>query len=491
MIRTGLETREDMDAFLEEIEDMLKIRSEVGANTAIQFSFTPLVIYDDIPLRYEPRITARESLENSKTMGYFLDEVHKLAEKYDCYIRVKFNGRGPGTFIEQSLIDGGRTYTKVLVRMSLDDNLDYQRNFGDAHRDSLIKWCDHYHIDYRDIFRERAENEIFWSDSIQFVTEKRIKEWHDMHLKHDYAHGYCLKTNSSKGRCYACGTCPTPQDIKEITTRELPHIPVEKVISDMLTGKRVRSITRFVFNKKDEWKIYSNETLAHYITSQFLQLDDRLVDAFHIVKANSSTWLAQNDQKDWYSGYVVFDVEWKDLVSANELKQYVSKVNEKLHIGKIVNVFDIDEQMELSTKAYVQYIIPITDRSLGYITEKFNNFDWQVKQVTKGAAGPEVIKKYMPELKSNILFVPHGSSVLAYMNLPITVSPYYVLSSMFGMNVHLCMGYTPKVVGVSTPSDLVCKNDGNTAMYDCLKNVQLSECAVCRGKKLLYVLTHK
>ena len=41
-----------------------------------------------------------------------------------------------------------------------------KETLGDKHRDSLIKWCSHYGIDHRDIFREREVDEIFWSLTI-------------------------------------------------------------------------------------------------------------------------------------------------------------------------------------------------------------------------------------------------------------------------------------------------------------------------------------
>lgn len=388
------------------------------------------------------------------------------------------------------LLDGGRSFTKVICRMTLDDSLDYQRNFSDPHRDSLIKWCDFYHIDYRDIFRERDADEIFWSDSVQFVTPKRLAEWHEMHLKHNYSHGYCLKTNSSGGKCYGCGTCPSGADIKSVTQRNLSHMPVSEAIAN-LAGQRVRTVTRFVFDKVSAWNIYSNDTLAHYVTSQMLQRDDSLVKAFHKVNCNNTSWVSDNDQKDWYSGFVVWDVEWKDLVYAADLQKFVDDVNSTLHIGKIKAIYDIDSSMELSTKANASYVAMIDDISLGRITERFNAFDWNVKVVEKAAQGAEVVKHFMPELRDKILFVPSGSSVLCFMNLPITISPYYALSSILGIPEAVCRHYNFRVTDVGMPSDIVCRNDGNVASYSCTLNKQLSECPVCRGKKVLYLLTHK
>jgi hypothetical protein len=284
--------------------------------------------------------------------------------------------------------------------------------------------------------------------------------------------------------------CPSGKDIKNITQRELSHIPVQDVINSF-AGKRVRTVTRVIFEKKDEWKFYSNNTLAHYVTSKILQLDDELVKAFHMIPRNNTSWVADNDQKDWYSGYCVFDIEWKEPIFAKDITKYAAVVNKDLHVGAIKAIYDIDKTQELSTKYNASYISLLKGISLGKITERFNNFDWQVKIVSKGAQGPEVTKKYMPELKDKILFVPHGSEVYCFMNLPITVSPYYVLSSILGIPEPAARTQTFKCVDVGIASDIVCKNDGIDANFSCIVNKQLAECPVCRGKKQLYLMTRK
>ncbi len=491
MVRAGTETEADWLEFLDTLEDMLKIRDEVGANTAFQFSFTPLVVYDNIPLRYEPRVTAQQSYEDVRNMGWVLDKVRELGDRYNCYIKCKFNGRGPGTFIEQMLLDGGRTFTKPLIRMCLDDGLDYQRNFADKHKESLVRWCKHYGIDVTDIFRERDNDEIFWSDSIQFVTETRLKEWHDMHIKHDYYHGYCLKTNSSPGKCYGCKTCPDAKAIQSIINRDLSHIPLSEVISN-LAGQRVRSVTRFIINKAVSWKMYSNETLCHYVTSQFLQLDDSLVKAFHMVGKNNTSWASNNDQKDWFGGYVICDVEWKDLITAEYLKKYVDEVNKKLHIAKVVEIYDIAKNLELDTKANVSYIAEWPGITIGRVSERISNFDWMIKTIEKGASGEAaVVKKFMPELKDRLLFIPYKTGTLAFMNLPITLNPHWVMSSFMGMNEPACRQYDFKVTDVGTASDIVCKTEGcsHYANYSYILNKQLAQCPVCRGKAMLYKMS--
>ena len=87
----------DIDDFISEIDEMLAIKAEMGANTSLQFNVTPLVLYSQIPLRYMPRRTAEMSFKRERTMRDLLSLSRKT-------IRIKFNGRGCGTWIEQLVL---------------------------------------------------------------------------------------------------------------------------------------------------------------------------------------------------------------------------------------------------------------------------------------------------------------------------------------------------------------------------------------------------
>lgn len=129
LIITGQETEEDFEDWKSEINEMLAIREKLGANTAIQISHTPLVIYGTIPLRWLPRNTAKNSFENNKTMTDMVDFYREKG------IRGKYNGRGPGTFIEQLLLDLGFAGTDFLVDVALNEGLVYERHFGEKDKE--------------------------------------------------------------------------------------------------------------------------------------------------------------------------------------------------------------------------------------------------------------------------------------------------------------------------------------------------------------------
>ena len=43
-------------------------------------------------------------------------------------------------------------------------------------------------------------------------------------------------------------------------------------------------------------------------------------------------------QKDWYSGYAVFDVHWKERVTASQLLEMKDEINKKLTVAEVVDI---------------------------------------------------------------------------------------------------------------------------------------------------------
>lgn len=61
----------------------------MGCNTALTYTFTPLVVYDNTKLRWMARTTAYESLYGLKTLDYFFEQ--KEARGLRGEFRQKFN----------------------------------------------------------------------------------------------------------------------------------------------------------------------------------------------------------------------------------------------------------------------------------------------------------------------------------------------------------------------------------------------------------------
>jgi intein/homing endonuclease len=86
LIATGQETEEDIQDFITEIDEMIAIRDRMGANHSYQFNVTPLVLYSQIPLRYLPRVTAKNSYLSVRNMQTLIQACQERS------IRIKFNG---------------------------------------------------------------------------------------------------------------------------------------------------------------------------------------------------------------------------------------------------------------------------------------------------------------------------------------------------------------------------------------------------------------
>lgn len=73
MIISGRETKEDYDEWFHTLERICEIRDEMGTNTGLQISNTPLVHYQQTPIGWMERITARNSLYGKKNQQYYIE----------------------------------------------------------------------------------------------------------------------------------------------------------------------------------------------------------------------------------------------------------------------------------------------------------------------------------------------------------------------------------------------------------------------------------
>lgn len=83
-------TKEDWDEFLNLVKRADNLKKEMGCNTSLSYTFTPLVVYDNTKLRWMARTTAYESLYGLKTLDYFFEQ--KEARGLKGAFRQKFNG---------------------------------------------------------------------------------------------------------------------------------------------------------------------------------------------------------------------------------------------------------------------------------------------------------------------------------------------------------------------------------------------------------------
>lgn len=487
MVISGQETQEDMDEFLSEIQEMLDIRNSMGATTAIMMSFTPLVVYDQTALRWLERKTAWMSFKGEKSMMYFAEKLRPMDA------RAKYHAKGPGTFIEQLMLDTHRQGTKMLVDVTINKGLGFTRNFNLKVKDLLLESCDELGIDYMDIFRERDLDEILPSDVFEFVTDETIEAWKEMHRKKDWFGHYCLKTQSNEGHCYACKTCPSAEAIKNVVARALEKTTFEEVMSKLRQFKP-SFYTRIVIETKGCCQIHNKEALAHYITSLFLRRDSHLRDNFHSIGHTTSEWTGAEGQKDWFTGKCVWDMKWICDVGIDRIRNLIDDINNSgdLVDCKILAVRESSKDTLVKRQDIVSYIVRIPNYSAQKFQEKIQNFNGQVR-VFEAQTGPTLkgfkFKKIQDNtLKDKICCANKHQDLYLGMVLPIYYSPYATLASITGMSYEKLVRETDVIV-------LDHMKDAQIICNTCDKGQALSlvdnklRCPYCANKKVVYQLT--
>ena len=140
--------------------------------------------------------------------------------------------RGPGTYIEQLILDLGQAGQGVLETLSLDKGMLYYRHFSKKDLALIQEAMAEHGIDMYANLRERDVNEPFPGDVIEFVSPKLLQEWKDRHTNRDFYHQICLKTRSNPNpRCFGCNTCHTAEEIKNVVHRTIDST---KTIDDVI-----------------------------------------------------------------------------------------------------------------------------------------------------------------------------------------------------------------------------------------------------------------
>lgn len=485
MITCGQENEDDIQDFISEIDEMLAIRDEMGANTSLQFNVTPLVLYSQIPLRWLPRITAKNSFLGVRNMQTLIKACQERS------IRIKFNGRGCGTWLEQLILDFGPIGTDWMVATTLDQGMMYVRNFGDKDKTRAVTELEKRGYDPLFFVEERPENWIFPNDHIKYAEDKLIKMWYERHKNMNFDTQLCLKTPAnSHPKCYNCGACKTPEEKKRMVARELKdEMSLDEVIERLSDSRHVDTV-RVVAKMNSEWDIYNRESLCHYLTAQFLQESEEIERAFYAVGKTSTTWLSNNGQKGWFGGNFAWDIQLKERIPLGEFERSIEGINQRLKSCKIVRVFGDSKELPIKRESVISFIGQTSQYSMSQLKDKLANFDWDIKVAVKSMGGQlDTETKHMPELKERVLFVPKGNTILIYCSLPASVNPYLVMSSILGKGYEKMLDeFRFNIVDQGIETDSTCKC-GKHLLYSQIEGKQKLRCPVCEGKLYLAKLS--
>lgn len=481
MIMTGQETEEDILDFIDEIDEMLKIKAEMGANTSLQFNVTPLVFYSQIALRYLPRKTAEMSYKKERTMQTLIKACQERS------IRIKFNGRGCGTWIEQLLLDYGPAGTDWLTAVSIDRDMIYLRNFGDKDQVKATEELQRRGYDPLFFTKARPLDWIFPNDHIEYASEQLIQQWRDRTEQMNFDTALCLKTPASQHpKCSGCGMCKTPEEIKKMVGRNLyDEHTVDQVIEMFSDNRHVESV-RIVAKVKPDWYFYNRDPMSHYITAQFLKRDKRLEKSFYALGKNTTTWLSSNGQKGWFGGTFAFDVKLKERVPSELFEKYINEINSELKSCEVVRVLPETKALPMKIGSDIACLGKTAAYSMSQIKDKLSNFNWDVKIAVKSMGGGlDLEPKHMPELKEKVLFVQNGREVLIYTSLPANINPYLLMASIIGKGYEKILDeFQFNVLDQGIETDATCKC-GRHLTYSQFTGKNESVCQICKGKLVL------
>ena len=425
MIMTGLETEQDMDAFLDEYTEIVKMKKEMGANTSIRVTFTPLVFYEGVPIQWAPRKTAYMAMEGTKSMGYLIKGLKALG------IRSKFNGRGLGTFYQQSVIDLGRQATRTMVDFGDNDAyLFYTDAVPEKKGQAFIDQClrDIPGLNFKELFLfERPFEWVFNSHVIKRFPEQYAKR---LFRDRNKVRPICVKTPASlNAMCSSCGFCGTDKERIFLRTKH-----------DEQNTNTVNDIHAAIYNNKPSNQVrmtielipgheeLQKQAMSHIVTSRFLQVDDDLVEPFYKVQVDSFKNLYKDFQKDWMLGTYIFDTQWKDGVNAERLRSLIEQVNERLTVCKVKSVVDVElhSNYKPTDKAIYTFQVPF---SSSVLLDGLQNWKGQVKAAAKGMTFMYETKPLRRE-DFQVYFKPGGNGSYGVIMIPLWVNPYMMLGDL-------------------------------------------------------------
>jgi hypothetical protein len=371
-IFTGLETDEDFQ-WICDFVDKYKVRAaKEGGNFPFRLKVTPLVCYNLTTCEYFPRKSAEKSFKGEH---WLTDEWYEKFREHNVFFKV--NGFRYSTFIEQSIIDLGRSATKWMydniiskdlpvyslrsfATEEIVNNLKKLINvdwfFKERHPRHYISPSHRVHIDLMGSYIPRALRAVehYQKDSI-FNNEQDIR---------------CLKTyDGAPVKCYAscmtkdplkiyndvkldvndnligedfrmlkgCERCPDKEHKMQRLSRSTPQT---KNCEDIIALPKLKPVirVRFVLNRSKEYDVLNMGNTAHTFMSKFLQRSEELTDMFHKVDTYSGFWQHEATMLNSEYGLQFVDVLFRDRKAYDIIMSLKDEVNKGLISTQILDV---------------------------------------------------------------------------------------------------------------------------------------------------------
>lgn len=369
-IFTGYEEDEDFQWICDFVDRYKQRAAMENGNFPFRLKVTPLVHYNLTPIEYIERKSAKKSFEGEH---WLTDEWYEKFREHNVFFKV--NGFRYSTFIEQSIIDLGRSATKWMYDNIVSQNLPVYslRSFATEEIVNNLKkivnkdWFfearnpEHYisishriHIDLMGSYIPRARR------LVRLYEQGKILE-NPMDIR-------CLKTfEGAQTKCYSacvakdplkvykdvkldendnlvgeyrelkgCERCP---DKKHKMDRLARPTPQTKHSEDIIALPKLKPLqkVRFVLKRTNEYCVLNPNNTAHTFVAKFLQESEELVDMYYGVGGHNFFWQSDADIPYEVSGFQVVDVLFISTKAYSIIDSLADKVSKSLKSIKIIS----------------------------------------------------------------------------------------------------------------------------------------------------------
>lgn len=483
MIWTGLEDEQDYLDFERELEAIKELKEESQYNSHITFTFTPIVIYPNTPIRWLKRITGIDSWKSVPSLNPIMQLIREKG------FNVRVHGGNYRTTIDQFIIDIGRKGTSLLEFMYRTKGLYLKYGLGRVHFKALSEWFNRFNLDISKLFRERSLDEIFPVDDFELTTPYLLEKWKDQYRKKDFQHSICLKTSeSSTPYCEDCGYCTTEEQKKKIVCRDLKNESTIGQVEQVINSNNSNIFSRFVLQKNSGFDYVSLNSLSRYIVSLFLREVPSLFNYFSCIENHTTFWASKNHSPDFFGGRMGFDVYWKEALSI-DLNSLIDKINSKIVSAKLLYIIDSDIS-PIQRKSFLTCLAEIKGWSIEGIKDKIMSFDWEFPVALRRKALSLMLNyKDGSSYKDNFLFSSAGGSVYLVSHIPSYFNPYLILSRLLSIRLKEALAsINIKVLDQGIPTKEVC-SCGGKIHNSYLSPGKNSICPIDKSRIYLYRLS--
>lgn len=386
-IFTGYEEDEDFQ-WIVDFAGRLKARArQEGGNLPFRLKFTPLVSYALTPCEFIERKSAKRSYYGER---WLTDEWYEKFKEAEIFFKV--NGFRHSTFLEQSVIDLGRSATQWMyenvvraeipvyslrsiakdeVIAELKKLVNKDTFFEVRDPDKYISVLHRIHIDLMGSYIPRARRLVaaYKAGNI-FSGQEDVR---------------CLKTFvGAKTKCYSscvkdeplkiyndvrlidgepvgdfrllngCERCKTPQERVARLTRETIQTKNSMDIAGAPKQKRVQKL-RFILVRDQDHDLLNPNNTAHTFMARFLQKSDELTLMYHSIEFHSNSWQSDPDLPYNYSGIQIVDTVFSDKKALSIIQELLPQVNAEMKSLQIQSVKEEFMEDKLNVKDYNVY----------------------------------------------------------------------------------------------------------------------------------------